>query len=77
MILNFIFAKIKIIYFNVSVVNLTTNQCHRIFGKPESARFLHISLFQGSAKKKEIVTMESEASDNPTLKVRIFLLHAS
>ena len=52
-----------------TVINLYTNQCSRKLGKPENARFLHIGLFQGSAKKqKAAVTVEMEASDNPALK---------
>lgn len=40
-----------------------------MLGKPENARFLHLGLFQGSAKKaKAAVTVEMEASENPGLK---------
>lgn len=40
----------------------------RILGKPENARFLQISLFQGSGKKKK-ATMDADmvAADNPIL----------
>lgn len=40
----------------------------RILGKPENARFLKLALFQGTGKEtKAAVTLEMEASDNPTL----------
>ena len=39
-----------------------------MIGKPENARFLHLSLFQGTANKpKAAITMEMKASENPTL----------
>ena len=52
----------------ISVINLTTNRCVRMIGKPENARFLHIAMFQGMVKKATAaITVELEASDNPTL----------
>ncbi|KAL3868863.1 hypothetical protein ACJMK2_041620 [Sinanodonta woodiana] len=52
----------------IKVINLHTNRCVRILGKPENARFLQLSLFQGSGKKKPGVTdMETAASENPIL----------
>ncbi|KAK3089441.1 hypothetical protein FSP39_003617 [Pinctada imbricata] len=52
----------------IKVINLHTNRCMRIIGKPENARFLHISLFQGTGKKqKAAVDVEMAASDNPLL----------
>lgn len=52
----------------IKVINLYTNQCVRFLGKPENTRFLQLSLFQGSAKKpKAALTVEMQASDNPTL----------
>ncbi|XP_064604949.1 peptidylprolyl isomerase domain and WD repeat-containing protein 1-like [Liolophura sinensis] len=52
----------------VKVINLHTNRCVRLLGKSELARFLHISLFQGSGKKKAAATdAEMTASDNPIL----------
>lgn len=52
----------------IKVVNLYTNQCVRILGKPENARFLQISMFQGSGKKKK-AAMDADmvAADNPIL----------
>ncbi|KAK2167665.1 hypothetical protein LSH36_25g01026 [Paralvinella palmiformis] len=50
------------------IINLTTNRCVRMIGKPENARFLHIAMFQGMVKKATAaITVELEASDNPTL----------
>jgi peptidylprolyl isomerase domain and WD repeat-containing protein 1 len=38
-------------------------------GKGENARFLHVSLFQGTANRpKAAVSMDVAASDNPMLK---------
>ncbi|XP_054279238.1 peptidylprolyl isomerase domain and WD repeat-containing protein 1-like [Macrosteles quadrilineatus] len=52
----------------VKVVNWYTNRCVRFLGKPENLRILKISLFQGKPKKsKAAVTVELEASENPTL----------
>ncbi|CAG0891986.1 unnamed protein product [Darwinula stevensoni] len=53
----------------VKVINLVTNRCVRWIGKPENLRFLHLGLFQGRAKKntKAALTIELEASENPTL----------
>lgn len=52
----------------VKLVNLYSNKCVRVIGKNENLRLLHIALYQGSAKKnKAAVTLEIEASNNPTL----------
>nr|CAH7724621.1 unnamed protein product [Callosobruchus chinensis] len=52
----------------VKVINLYNNTCSRIIGKNENLRLLNIALYQGSAKKsKAAVTLEIEASNNPTL----------
>ncbi|PSN40014.1 Peptidylprolyl isomerase domain and WD repeat-containing protein 1 [Blattella germanica] len=52
----------------VKVVNLFTNRCVKIIGKPENLRPLKLALFQGRARKsKAAVTVEMEASENPTL----------
>lgn len=53
----------------IKVVNVKTNRCARVLGKGENARFLQVSLFQGTANRpKAAVTMDMEASDNPILK---------
>lgn len=58
---------------SVVVVNLKTNRCVRVLGKPENARFLHLALFQGTANKpKAAITAAMEASDNPILKNILF-----
>ncbi|XP_022184838.2 peptidylprolyl isomerase domain and WD repeat-containing protein 1 [Nilaparvata lugens] len=52
----------------IKVVNLHTNRCVRLLGKSENLRILKIALFQGRARKsKAAVTVELEASENPTL----------
>ncbi|KAK7868771.1 hypothetical protein R5R35_003621 [Gryllus longicercus] len=52
----------------VKVVNIHTNKCVRVIGKPENLRLLKLALFQGRAHRtKAAVTVEMEASDNPTL----------
>uniref|UniRef100_A0A1A9UV36 peptidylprolyl isomerase n=1 Tax=Glossina austeni TaxID=7395 RepID=A0A1A9UV36_GLOAU len=51
----------------IKIINLETNRCVNILGKTDNIRPLHISLFQGKAKKKAAITMEQEASDNPAL----------
>ena len=50
------------------VVNLKTNRCVKLLGKPENPRLLKIGLFQGSGKKaKAAPDVSSAASDNPIL----------
>lgn len=52
----------------VKVINLKTNRCVKIHGKPENPRLLKIGLFQGSGRKtKAAPDVHSEASDNPIL----------
>ncbi|XP_055919118.1 peptidylprolyl isomerase domain and WD repeat-containing protein 1 [Eupeodes corollae] len=52
----------------IKLVNIETNRCITILGKTDNIRPLNIALFQGKAKKtKAAITIEQEASDNPTL----------
>nr|XP_022910949.1 peptidylprolyl isomerase domain and WD repeat-containing protein 1 isoform X1 [Onthophagus taurus]XP_022910950.1 peptidylprolyl isomerase domain and WD repeat-containing protein 1 isoform X2 [Onthophagus taurus] len=52
----------------VKLINIFTNKCVKIIGKNENLRLLRIALYQGSAKRnKAAVTLEIEASNNPTL----------
>ncbi|KAJ8872192.1 hypothetical protein PR048_025794 [Dryococelus australis] len=52
----------------VKVVNLYSNRLMHIIGKPENLRPLQLALFQGRARRtKAAVTVEMEASENPTL----------
>lgn len=52
----------------IKVINLHTNRCIKILGKPENPRFLNIALFQGSGKKAKAATdVTTAASDNPLL----------
>ena len=57
----------EIPYFDAAVINLHTNSCARILGKPENTRFLHLGLFQGAGKPKQKLDAEMAASDNPML----------
>ena len=55
---------------NFKVLNLTTMETKRYFGKNENARFMHVGLFQGVTNKpKAIITMEMKASNNPNLQI--------
>lgn len=50
----------------IKVINWRTNSLVRVIGKSEEeARFLNICLYQGTPKKKGVVTFEMAASDNP------------
>ncbi|GAB6022344.1 Peptidylprolyl isomerase domain and WD repeat containing protein 1 [Chamberlinius hualienensis] len=50
----------------VKVVNIHTNRCCLLIGKPENLRFLQIALFQGKPQKsKTAMSLELQASDNP------------
>ncbi|XP_066249842.1 peptidylprolyl isomerase domain and WD repeat-containing protein 1 [Euwallacea similis] len=52
----------------IKLINLHSNKLVRIIGKNENLRMLNISLYQGSSKRsKAAVTLEMEASNNPTL----------
>ncbi|KAK7483502.1 hypothetical protein BaRGS_00025301 [Batillaria attramentaria] len=55
----------------VNVINLHTNSCVRMLGKPENIRFLQLGLFQGAGKPKQKVDVEMAASDNPLLDTRL------
>ncbi|XP_037295171.1 LOW QUALITY PROTEIN: peptidylprolyl isomerase domain and WD repeat-containing protein 1-like [Manduca sexta] len=52
----------------VKIVNLTTNRCVAMLGKPENLRPLHLALFQGRPNQPKVATtLEMEGSENPTL----------
>ncbi|XP_017774692.1 PREDICTED: peptidylprolyl isomerase domain and WD repeat-containing protein 1 [Nicrophorus vespilloides] len=52
----------------VKLVNIVSNRCVCVIGKNENLRLLHVSLYQGSAKKgKAAVTLQIEAANNPIL----------
>ena len=54
----------------VKVLNLVTNKCCRMIGKPENMRLLNIAMFQGSINKmKAALTMDMKASNNPGLQL--------
>ncbi|CAB3257923.1 unnamed protein product [Arctia plantaginis] len=52
----------------VKIVNLVTNRCVAMIGKPENLRPLHLALFQGRTNQSKVATtLEMEGSENPTL----------
>ncbi|XP_059057600.1 peptidylprolyl isomerase domain and WD repeat-containing protein 1 [Achroia grisella] len=52
----------------VKVVNLVTNRCVSMIGKPENLRPLHLALFQGRTNQSKVAaTLEMEGSENPAL----------
>lgn len=52
----------------IKLVNIETNRCIKIIGKGDNVRPLHVSVFQGRAKKvRAALSMEQEGSDNPIL----------
>lgn len=52
----------------VKVVNIVSNLCVRLIGKPENLRLQKIALFQGKIMMTSAgITAEMAASDNPTL----------
>uniref|UniRef100_S4PBM6 peptidylprolyl isomerase n=1 Tax=Pararge aegeria TaxID=116150 RepID=S4PBM6_9NEOP len=52
----------------VKLINLATNRCVAMLGKPENLRPLHLALFQGRTNQSKLATtLEMEGSDNPTL----------
>ena len=52
----------------IKLVNIETNKCMKIIGKNDNLRPLHLALFQGRVKSsKAAITLEQEASENPTL----------
>lgn len=52
---------------DTKVINTVTNKVARVYGKDESFRALHLTMYQGAPDKKGIVTVEMAASDNPLL----------
>lgn len=56
----------------VKVINIQTNRCVKILGRPENPRFMHVALFQGSGKKPKAATdVATAASDNPLLQQQL------
>ncbi|XP_055376555.1 peptidylprolyl isomerase domain and WD repeat-containing protein 1 [Condylostylus longicornis] len=54
--------------FGIKIINVETNRCVHILGKSDNLRPLQVALFQGKVKRsKAAITLEQEASDNPTL----------
>ncbi|GBN35946.1 Peptidylprolyl isomerase domain and WD repeat-containing protein 1 [Araneus ventricosus] len=55
----------------IKVVNVYTNRCVRVLGKNENIRPLKLANYQGIPNKsKAAITVEMQASDNPTLDSR-------
>ncbi|ORY00024.1 peptidyl-prolyl cis-trans isomerase-like protein [Clohesyomyces aquaticus] len=53
--------------FGTKVVNTLTNRVVKVYGREESFRPLHLTLYQGQPEKKGIVTVQMAASENPLL----------
>lgn len=53
----------------IKVVNIDTNKCVNMIGKSDNLRPVHLALYQGRPKRTNAaaITVEHEASDNPTL----------
>ncbi|WPH03037.1 Hypothetical protein R9X50_00591100 [Acrodontium crateriforme] len=49
------------------VINTLTNRLVKIYGRDEPFRPLNLAVFQGQPEKKDIVTVQMAASDNPLL----------
>ncbi|KAK0307117.1 Peptidyl-prolyl cis-trans isomerase cyp15 [Friedmanniomyces endolithicus] len=49
------------------VINTLTNRVVKLYGREEPFRPLNLALFQGQPDKKDIVTIQMAASDNPLL----------
>ena len=55
-------------FLGIKVLNIKTNKVQRVLGKSESLRFTNIALYQGIPQRKNLVTAEMAASDNPAFK---------
>ncbi|TFK88196.1 peptidyl-prolyl cis-trans isomerase [Polyporus arcularius HHB13444] len=51
----------------IKVVNTVTNRVVRLFGKDETVRFMHLTLYQGAPAKRGRTTAAAAASSNPLL----------
>ncbi|KAF2769238.1 hypothetical protein EJ03DRAFT_97422 [Teratosphaeria nubilosa] len=51
----------------VKVINTLTNRIVKLYGREEPFRPLNLALFQGQPDKKDLVTVQMAASDNPLL----------
>jgi len=49
------------------VINTLTNRVVKLYGREEPFRPLNLAIFQGQPEKKDIVTVQMAASDNPLL----------
>ena len=53
--------------FGTKVLNTLTNRVVKTYGKEESFRPLNLALYQGQPEKKDVVTTQMAASENPLL----------
>jgi len=53
--------------FGTKVINTLTNRVVKIYGREESFRPLNLALYQGQPDKKDVVTSQMAASENPLL----------
>lgn len=51
----------------IKIINTHTNRLARLLAADENIRPLNVALYQGAPQKKEIVTIEMAASENPLL----------
>lgn len=51
----------------IKCINTVTNKCVKIYGKDDSLRAVNLAIYQGAPKKKELMTIEMAASNNPLL----------
>jgi peptidylprolyl isomerase domain and WD repeat-containing protein 1 len=47
----------------IKMVNLVTNKVVRVLGKSETARFMNITLYQGSPNKKKFISLVTSKVD--------------
>ncbi|PNS17666.1 hypothetical protein CAC42_3061 [Sphaceloma murrayae] len=53
--------------FGVKVLNTLTNRVTKVYGREEPFRPVNLTLYQGQPDKKNLVTVQMAASDNPLL----------
>lgn len=54
--------------YGVKVINTLTNKVVKVYGKDEPFRSVNLALYQGQPERKDVVTVEMAASENPLLK---------
>ena len=54
--------------YGIKVLNIHTNRCMRVYGAEEPFRPLSLTMYQGQSDRKDLVTVEMAASENPLLR---------